>query len=221
MPRLPNLSNPVAAIRSALDVKIEELAEILDYGVPMLRHIEAGRKPMNNRLADKIHGKTGVPYELLFKRRLNAAQREQICEAVQRASVPIDDAPVTWRIVHLAAATAGACALLAERGKDPRLVLRPLYRELAKVIEAWKLAGQELNAFQADWFAAFSAGGKSEGDASPVERLVARMQGSRSYGALKNARSAWSKRNPPSAKFQKEMEPLAKLMAAAKRPEVY
>jgi len=65
MPKPPNLSNPIAAIRARLGMKQPEFAEFVGCGLAMLKQIESGRKKPALHLIENICAKCGVPVEAM------------------------------------------------------------------------------------------------------------------------------------------------------------
>jgi len=221
MPKRINGSNPVAAIRNLLEMKITEFAEFIGHGESMLKHVEAGRKPLGKGLADKLHTKTGVSYDILFKTRVNDDDRVIIAKAITRADRPIADLPVTLAVLILASQTAAICVLLAGLGKDPGLALRPIKREIARLLKAWKLSEDESKLLFEEWRSAiFAPQSDAPAGTNALSALVLGLQKSKSYDVLEAARAKWSKKNPPSDEFMKEMAPIMELEKARNRPRM-
>jgi hypothetical protein len=152
MPRTINEENPLGATRSALGpISIEEFSELLDYGVSMLKQIEAGRRPMNNGLAEKVHDRTGVPFELLFKRRITQAEYAHIKKVVQTSKTPVSH-DFAARCLNLLPNILALYVLIAKGGRDPLLSLRAIKREIGKTGARFGAKPAELERLRDDYF---------------------------------------------------------------------
>jgi transcriptional regulator with XRE-family HTH domain len=142
MPKAPNLSNPIAAIRHEMGMKLEEFAEYVGHGAAMLKQIEAGRKPMSDELRDKIHDKTGVPYDLLLKNRWVKQDRDAVrgmSTAAFGGPSPSEDMGLE-PLELLPDIMAIYFAMLAV-GVSPKMALLPIRREIAKTL--WRWGGEQ------------------------------------------------------------------------------
>ena len=67
MARKPNLTSPLAVIRTAYGLDAGRFAKLVGCGKSTIQHIETGDRIMKGDLADKIHLFTGVPRDWLNK----------------------------------------------------------------------------------------------------------------------------------------------------------
>jgi len=147
MPRPPNLENPVAVIRSRLGLKNQSFAEFLDYSAPMLKHVESGRKPISDELAEKISSKTSVPLALLYKRRLSQAELRSIAAMRLAPKEPEGSRTTVAKAVGILPELIATTLLLHKATSlNSDVVTSVLTRELAKVVVNFKLDIAELTA---------------------------------------------------------------------------
>jgi hypothetical protein len=121
-------------------MKMDEFAEFVGHGASMLKHIEAGREPISDKLADKIHERTGLPYSLIFKPKLDAADLAKLPDSLQIASYgALGSREAVVDALEVFAYVLATCASLVGAGVDPKLALIPVRRELFRTGARWKL----------------------------------------------------------------------------------
>lgn len=143
MPKLPNLTNPIAAIRHHLGMKVTEFAKFIGHGAAMIQQVEAGRKPAGDELIDKVCMKTGLPYSLVSKKRFSAADRSSLAKRPRRlpaASKPVDPIrPVFESLVVIPAVLAVAILLHSKSRHAVELANISLGRELGRLVARYDL----------------------------------------------------------------------------------
>lgn len=153
MPKPPNLSSPVAAIRHKLGMKLPDFAEFIGHGTAMLKQIEAGRKPMSDELRDKIHAVTAVPYKLLTKDRWTSADRSSFTLTPLSVTAMAGPSPngLTTEPLRLLSSIIAAYYTLLQAGIQPRLALIPLEREITRTLKRWGAENAEFFARYEDY----------------------------------------------------------------------
>jgi transcriptional regulator with XRE-family HTH domain len=149
MAKLPNISNPVAALRAERGMTIHEFANFVGHGAPMLKHVEAGRKPMSDELMDKIFEVTGVPYRLLQKKRWTKKDRDEVHAGYRPLSVQPTGAGC--RVFDLLPDLLALYHALQLAGLNPGLALIPLRREIERTVTRWNIEREDLELLSSDF----------------------------------------------------------------------
>lgn len=171
MPKPPNLSNPVAAIRNAMGMKLGDFAQFVGHGAAMLKQIEAGRKPMSDELADKIHLATGVSYGLLCRSKWTSRDQKNFTpNTIGTAAFGAYNKVGSLFILPEIMAT--YFALLAE-GVNPELALIPLRRETERTLARWNVNRRRWRDLRADFRQRlFGVRGDEQGKAKPFSDTI-------------------------------------------------
>src|SRR5664280_3004187 len=211
MPKPPNLTSSVAAIRNAMGMKLEDFAQFVGHGAAMLKQIEAGRKPMSDELADKIQLATGVSHKLLRKSKWTAKDRKTFTPntigtaafggpGIQEARLaPLRLLPDIMAIYF---------ALLAE-GVNPELALIPLRREIARTMDRWNINPERASSLRSDFMERlFAVRGDEQGKAKPIyETITNHLAGSKGYLLTQQLEDEWSRRFYKTWKAGPRMKP--------------
>lgn len=76
MARKPNLTSPVAVLRTVLGLTAGDFAKLVGAGKSTIQHIETGDRPLKADLADAIHLATGFPRDWLDRERVTLKEAQ-------------------------------------------------------------------------------------------------------------------------------------------------
>ncbi len=207
MPKLPNLSNPVAAIRTAMEMKLADFAQFVGHGAAMLKQVQAGRKPMSDELADKIHLATGVSYRLLCKAKWTARDRKKFVPNTIGTAAFGGYREVAPLLI-LPEIMATYFALLAE-GVNPELALIPLRREIDRTVARWNIDPTRWNALRMDFnLRLFAVSGDEQGKSEPFSVTITNhLVESVGFQLARRLVREWAQRMDDTAKAARSMKP--------------
>jgi hypothetical protein len=207
MPKPPNLSNPVAAIKTAMEMKLEDFAQFVGHGVAMLKQVQAGRKPMSDELADKIHLATGVSHRLLCKAKWTARDRKKFVPNTIGTAAFGGYREVAPLLI-LPEVMATYFALLAE-GVNPELALIPLRREIDRTVARWNIDPARWSALRMDFDRRlFAVSGDEQGKSKPFSDTITNyLAESEGFQLAQRLVREWSRRMDDTAKAARSMKP--------------
>ena len=194
MARPINSTNPIAAIRKRMGMPLQEFANFVGHGASMLRHVEAGRKPASAELLDKIHEKTGAPYEFLLKRRVSAKDAVNFTTTIPVAAYGgpgIQEA--SYAPLQLLPGIIALYFTMLTQGINPRLALAPIGREILRTVPRWNLDAKKFSAFHWDLHARFFSNGFNQSGKGLSEIIVEGLVDCDAFKAAAKYEADWAK----------------------------